>query len=609
MADITPDSPLVEATPEAEEYPSPTIVDSRRLMGPNLYSALEGVLLEVRLPDDEVLRTLLCEEWELAADVLSSGLFWPDIECQAHVHGSDGAWGAMLFFEAPVDLLLIAAELNEFAWVCAERALTDPHASRFDEAATSRIRQVAAAVRAMHPSFDAVHRAALARDVTVAFDDESLSLGSGEGALVWPLAKLPDATAIEWDTIRDVPVSLVTGSNGKTTTTRLVAAMWRQAGKVAGFCCSDGVWVDEEQLDSGDFSGPAGARTVLRDTRVQAAVLETARGGILRRGLAVHRASSAIITNIAADHFGEYGVHTLHDLAATKFVVARAVGDAGRLVLNADDATIVAHAPTLRIGQPPVPLAWFSMEPTHPALDDHVLGGGDAATLHDGHVMLHHDMVWHDLGEAAAMPLTLGGTAPHNIANILGASLLGAVTGIPIEAIRETLRTFGASSTDNAGRLQLYQFGEMRALVDYAHNPDGLAALCKTANALPATRRLLVLGQAGNRDDSQLRALVNAAWSVTHFDRVIIKEMERMLRGRALGELPAVFTDELRRLGVPSDQVEVAPSEFEAMRRAFAWAREGDVLVCPVHTDKQLVLEWLARVRDARWLPGMTLPM
>lgn len=605
---MPPDAPIEAANPAPEEYPSPTIVDSRRLMGPNLYSALEGVLLEVRLPDDEALRTWLCEQWVEAAEALSSGLFWPGIECQVHVFGEDGAWEAMLFFEAPIDQLMFATELNELAWVCAEHAVMFPGSTRIDSVVYERMKSVSAAVRAQHPTFDGVHRTAIARDVTVTFDDELVSLGSGGGALVWPLAKLPDATTIDWDSIRDVPFALVTGSNGKTTTTRLVAAMFRAAGHVTGWCCSDGVWVDDEQLDEGDFSGPAGARIVLRDSRVQAAVLETARGGILRRGLAVHRATSAIITNIAADHFGEYGVHTLRDLAAAKFVVAHAVGEAGRLVLNADDETIVSFAPSLRIGRPPVPIVWFSMKPTHPVLDDHILGGGDAATVHDGRVMLHREMVWHDLGDIADMPLTLGGAAPHNVANILGASLLGAVTGIPVDAIRQTLQTFGASPSDNAGRLQLYQFGGMRALIDYAHNPDGLAALCRTANAMSATRRLLVLGQAGNRDDSQLRALVDAAWSVTHFDRVIIKEMERMLRGRAVGEVPAVFIDELNRLGVPRDRVEIAPSEFEAIRRAFAWARDGDVLVCPVHTDKQVVLEWLARVRNAQWQTGMPLP-
>jgi cyanophycin synthetase len=395
----------------------------------------------------------------------------------------------------------------------------------------------------------------------------------------------------------------VTGSNGKTTTTRLVAAMWRAAGRTTGWSCSDGVWVDDEQLEQGDYSGPAGARVVLRDIRVNAAVLETARGGILRRGLAVSRADAAIITNVAADHFGEYGMGTLQDLATAKGVVARALGDHGTLVLNADDAVLVDLASSLKVR-----IAWFSMSAEHPALDAHVLAGGDAATLHDGRVMLHRDDVWDDLGAIDAMPLTLNGTATHNIENVLGAALLASEAGVPVDAIRETLATFGKSPTDNPGRLQVRRFGDMTVLVDYAHNPDGLAALCETAKGMPAKRRLVILGQAGNRDDEQLRALARAAWDVIHFDRIIIKEMPTLLRGRHAGEVPAILANELSLLGVPRDRVDEAASELEAIRHAFEWAQDGDLLVCPVHVEKKGVLSWLKQLTDAGWVAGMPLP-
>jgi cyanophycin synthetase len=189
--------------------------------------------------------------------------------------------------------------------------------------------------------------------------------------------------------------------------------------------------------------------------------------------------------------------------------------------------------------------------------------------------------------------LTLGGAAPHNIANLLGACLVAAVMGVPIAAIRETAMTFGASATDNPGRLQVWKLGGVTVLTDYAHNPDGLSALCKTAQAIPATRRLLILGQAGNRDDESLRALPRAAFEISHFDRVIIKEMSTMLRGRAPGDIPRILAEELSHLGVSSDNVEVAPSEMDAMRRALDWARDGDLLVCPVHVSKAEVFALL----------------
>lgn len=559
-------------------------------MGPNLYSDRMGVVLEVAF--DEAVADSLLGAWASQASLLAELLGWSAPEL--HIRPEKGA--ANLFLAAPVDALLACTEVNEQAWVLAETASSDEVKASLVERLRSSIDNEGAS----KPNLAAAYDAAIAQGLTVTFDDESLTIGSGSGSCTWPVTAVPPVAEIDWTTPHDVPMALVTGSNGKTTTTRLVAAMWRAAGRETGWSCSDGVWVGDDQLEQGDYSGPAGARAVLRDTRVNAAVLETARGGILRRGLAVSRADAAIITNIAADHFGEYGIDTLHDLANAKAVVARVVGT---LVLNADDPLLVELAPALKVR-----LAWFSRSAEHPALDAHVLAGGDAATLHDGRVMLHRDDVWHDLGAMDAMPLTLNGTATHNIENVLGASLLASESGVPVDAIRDTLASFGASPSDNPGRLQLYRFGGVTVLVDYAHNPDGLAALCETAKGMPATRRLVILGQAGNRDDESLRALARAAWEVIPFDRVIVKEMLTMLRGRQAGEIPAILTDELSRLGVPADRVDVAPSELEAVRRAFAWAQDGDLLVCPVHIDKKGVLAWLTQLTDAGWVAGMPLP-
>ncbi len=567
-------------------------------MGPNVYAAQEGALLVVTVEesphaDESFTQVLVAFESQIRA--LMAALQWPT---PTIVVRRDGL-RATVFASAPIDALMTATEVNEQAWTSAEATV---HAETF-LVDLARLRSLYDIEHAAQPNAAAVHTEALARRVTVTFDDETLSVGNGEGSCTWALALVPEVAGVPWHAIYDVPLALVTGSNGKTTTTRLVAAMWRAAGRVAGFCCSDGIWIDDAQLDSGDYSGPTGARTVLRDRRVQAVVLETARGGILRRGLAVHQATAAIITNIAADHFGEYGVHTLQDLADAKSVVASALHEDGCLVLNADDSILAALGDRLS-----VPCAWFSVADVHDALDAHVAGGGDAAIVHDGKAWLHMAQSWHDLGAVSAMPLTLGGGAPYNVANILGASLLAAVMGAPIDAIRLTLASFGAVPLDNPGRLQLWQFGGTTVLVDYAHNPDGLAALCRAAATIPATRRLLVLGQAGDRDDAQLRALVRAAWSVTPFDRVIVKEMPLLLRGRVLGELPTVFVDELRALGVLDAGVDITPSELVAVRHALEWARDGDVLVCPVHIEKALVLALLEQLRAEGWRAGDALP-
>ena len=165
-------------------------------------------------------------------------------------------------------------------------------------------------------------------------------MGSGTGVQVWPERELPDPAEVSWDRVHDVPIALVTGSNGKTTVVRLLAAMATEAGRVAGTTTTDGVALEGRFLEESDFSGPSGARMLLRRPEVETAVLETARGGLLRRGLAVEHAQAAVVTNIAADHLGEFGVQTLAELAETKLLVARAVGAGGRVVLNADDPVL-----------------------------------------------------------------------------------------------------------------------------------------------------------------------------------------------------------------------------------------------------------------------------
>jgi len=520
---------------------------------------------------------------------------------------------AQLFITAPVDGLMTATSLNEAAW-----AMPDVSADQRDalvRALTSMWQEESS----RHRRAAAVAHEGTARDVNVCLDDDDVSVGIGRGCLSWPLARTPDISAIAWDRVHDVPTVLVTGSNGKTTTTRLIAAMWRASGAVTGWCCSDGVYIADadavEPLSQGDYTGPGGARFVVRDTRVEAAVLETARGGLLRRGLAVSRAGVAVITNISADHFGEYGVESLADLAQTKAVVARAlIASRGVLVLNAMDAELVAlprHAD--------VRVVWFAAPTalTQPAqtaaafalVAEGVAAHGFGAMLHDGSLRLALDGVWHDLGAVTSFPITYGGAAPHNAANVATAALAAAAAGVPVSAITQTLRTFGRDASDNPGRLMIRELGGVTIVMDYAHNPDGMAALCATAAALPAQRRLLLLGQAGNRDDTQLRALGATAWRATAFDRVIIKDMHDMLRGRSPGEIPARLREGLQRAGAPESVIVESPSEVAGICAALEWAAEGDLLVLGVHVSRAVVLALLDRLAAEGWRAGQPLPV
>jgi UDP-N-acetylmuramyl tripeptide synthase len=335
------------------------------------------------------------------------------------------------------------------------------------------------------------------------------------------------------------------------------------------------------------------------------AILETARGGILRRGLAVERATAALVTNIAADHLGEYGVVDLAGLTEAKLVVAHAVPPSGRVILNADDPALVRAAGSPRTW--PAPVTWFSLESpgeepgSHGGLplQAHLAAGGDAAFLDGETLVLAHGGRREPVTTLDRIPIAHGGAARYNVANALAAIGLAAALGLPTAAMAAGLAHFASNPEDNPGRANLFDLGGVRVLLDYAHNPHGLAALLDLARSLPAKRRLILLGQAGDRDDLALRELARTAWAL-HPDRVIVKELPPMLRGRPPGEVPAVLTAELRRLGAAPESLEQAASEIEAVERALAWARPGDLLVLLVHTDREAVLARLEKARVAK---------
>jgi UDP-N-acetylmuramyl tripeptide synthase len=421
-------------------------------------------------------------------------------------------------------------------------------------------------------------------------DEEHLTLGSGTGGRTWPIDALPEERAVPWADLRDVPAALVTGSNGKTTTVRLLAACVRAHGWRDGFNCTDGLFIQGEQTESGDYSGPVGTRTILRDPRVEAAILETARGGILRRGLAAGRAQVAIITNISSDHFGEYGIHDLAGLADVKLVVASAIDAEGLLVLNADDPILLARSNELDC-----PIGWFSRDYHHPTLRTQRERGGATSGVRDGRLVVNRRADQLDLGAIADMPLTVGGNAEYNVSNIAGAALAALTLGVSPTTVAQVLARFGADPADNPGRLMRYEHRGAQVLIDYAHNPVGLSGLMTVAARLPRTGRLaVILGQAGNRENADIERLAATAAGFEP-DLVVIKEMESFLRGRAPGETPALIRAALLQAGVPDAALESCSSEIGAVRRVLEWARPGDVLVMPVH-DRKIRAEAIALI-------------
>ncbi len=561
------------------------MLDSRRLTGPGLLLDGPGAVIEVRV--DDARRDATIAAWREAATRMLAAVGWEGQRLAVRRYQG----GASLALTAPLDALYAAADLNEWAWSATTAAMAaDGHPElkgpEFDSAA-QRLRVAIAEER--RPAVLAMRQAARERGLTFLAGEGEVSVGSGAGVMRWPLDALPDPSRVPWSEVRDVPVALVTGSNGKTTVVRLVAAMARRAGRTTGMSSTEGVTVQGRTVAEGDFSGPEGARRVLRHREVETAVLETARGGLLRRGLPVERADVAVVTNIAADHLGEFGVSSLEELAETKLLVARAVDQRGRIVLNADDPTLVRASSALH-----GPVVWFSLEAANPVVTGHIDAGGRAAVLDGDALVLLGGGPRETLGRVGELPIAAGGAARYNVANALAAGAAAEGLGVPADAVRATLCRFGLDPSDNPGRANSYELDGVRVVVDYAHNPHGIAALAEALERVPSTRRLVVIGQAGDRDDGAIRAMARAALALRP-DRVVAKEMDAYLRGRAPGEVPGLIADELRRAGLPEAAIATSPGELPAAQEALDWARPGDLLILMLHQERNRVEELLWR--------------
>ncbi|WP_458527284.1 cyanophycin synthetase [Onishia taeanensis] len=366
-----------------------------------------------------------------------------------------------------------------------------------------------------------------------------------------------------------IPIVAITGTNGKTTTVRLLSHLLRQVGRKVGMACTGTIEIDSHVIMRGDYSGPLAAAVVLREPTIECAVLEVARGGIMRRGLGFDACDVGVLLNIESDHLGEHDLYTLDELARCKTVVIDAVRPGGTAVLNADDPRVLAAQDWARGDS-----ILFTLNPDSRAVRQHVHNQSVAFTVHQGSLVMRQGRVEAEITPVAEIPITFESHARFNVANALAASAAAYALGLSLADIRLGLNTFYPTPGQNPGRTNLIQVDGLKVLIDYGHNVPALEALAELVSALPAERRIGVASAPGNRRDEDLVAL--GAGLAAMLDVVIL--CETAPRGRAHGEVARLMRDGAA--SAPNAcRAEVVMAESQAIERAFAEASDGDLLV------------------------------
>ncbi len=526
------------------------ITEIRDLDGPNLFLPGPAIKLEVEVPEGEAIRVV--DETGIQVDATPEELMARLQSVVRDLHqrlGADAPAFASRAMEAPGHYVVA------FSWT--HRRLSEALA-----------KCAFSLVSGERSDFDAIVEELKALNESAPDDDDAPEM-------------LPTAR-------RTLPIIAITGTNGKTTTSRLISSVLRHAGRRVGTTSSAGVFINGEQVIAGDYSGPSGAQRVFQEPGLDVGVLETARGGMLLRGLAYETADVGVVTNVSADHLGLHGVYTVEGLAEVKSLVVRYLRPDGFAVLNADDPRVLA----MRDVTPARPFL-VTRHAIAPDVQAHIDAGGWALTVDDAQdVVFWHDDEQEVLTSLRDVPMTFQGRAPHMVENALCAA--GALLGIGLTnvEVKAGLAAFHNTAKDNRGRLNVYDYNGATIVLDFAHNVAGLEQLVSFGrNFLGESGQLTtVIGTAGDREDEVFRGLARVA--AERSDAVVLKDSHRYLRGREMGDMIALMREGIEASG-RSVPVMQADSEREASLMAFERVTAGDVICLMCIEDYDFLIPWL----------------
>lgn len=368
-----------------------------------------------------------------------------------------------------------------------------------------------------------------------------------------------------------IPIISITGTNGKTTTARLIRHVLSSMGLTVGMTSTGGIYIGDECILEGDNTGPVSARMVLSDTRVEAAVLETARGGIVKKGLGYDLADVGVVTNISDDHLGLDDINTLEDMANVKSLVIEAVKPDGHAVVNADDKMV-----NYLLKKAKCQVVLFSKQAENILVKSHIKAGGKAVYIRDGYIYIFDNKTSIKLINVAEIPITMGGIAECNIENSLASIGTLYSIGVPAELIKKGLKSFLPNLEFNPGRFNIFDMGYFKIMLDYGHNPAGYSAVARLIKKIEATRYVGVIGMPGDRLDRNYREAGEICGKV--FSKIYIKEDEDK-RGRECGEVARILYESVIKGGIRKEDVEIVPYELKALEKAILGAQPGDMIV------------------------------